>query len=320
MKSVVRAHYGSPDVLRVEDVKLPELGAGQVLVRVHAATVNRTDCGGLWGKPFVYRFFAGFPRPKYAATGTDFAGEIAAVGRGVTEFRVGDRVWGFDDNGAGSHAQYMTFDVDRAIAKIPAGVSYEHAAASAEGAHYAINFINKVKLQPGQRVLVNGATGAIGSAAVQLLKFQDVHVTAVCGPDHVERVAALGPDRVIDYTSEDFTKEDVQYDFVFDAVGKSTFGRCKSVLAPRGVYISSELGPRGQNLLFALTTPFSRGKKVIFPIPIDVKRTLLRMIELIEQGKFKPLIDRRYPIEQIREAFEYVASGQKIGNVILTFD
>lgn len=192
MKSVLRTRYGPPSVLRVEDVEMPEPGAGQVLIRVRAATVNRTDCGGLWGRPFVYRFFAGFPRPRYAATGTDFAGEVAAAGQGVTGFRSGDRVWGFDDDGAGSHAQYMTFRVDRAIAKVPDGVSYEHAAASLEGAHYAINFINKVRIQPGQSVLVNGATGAIGSAAVQPLREQGVPVTAVCGPEQVELVAGLG--------------------------------------------------------------------------------------------------------------------------------
>ena len=176
-------------------------------------------------------------------------------------------------------------------------------------------------MQSGQRVLVNGATGAIGSAAVQLLKERGVHVTAVCGPDQVERVAAaLGPDRVIDYASQDFTKEDARYDFVLDAVGKSTFGRCRRVLDPRGIYVSSELGPWGQNVWFALLAPLSNGRKVIFPFPTDVKGTIALMSRLLEEGKFQPLIDRRYPIEQIREAFEYVDSGQKIGNVILTLD
>ena len=271
---------------------------------MRATTVNRTDCGALWGRPFVYRFFVGFPRPRCAATGTDFAGDVIAVGHGVTAFQVGDRVWGFDDNVIGSHAQYMTYGADLAIAKIPSGVSYEHAVASLEGAHYAISFISKVRLQSGQRVLVNGATGAIGSAAVQLLKERGVHVTAVCGPDQVERVAAaLGPDRVIDYASQDFTKEDTRYDFVLDAVGKSTFGRCRRVLDPRGIYVSSELGPWGQNVWFALLAPLSNGRKVIFPLPTNVKGSIALMSRLLEEGKFQPLIDRRYPIEQIREAF-----------------
>ncbi len=317
MRTVYRDRYGPPEVLRVTDVDAPEPGAREVLVRVHAATVNRTDCAALWGKPFVYRFFVGFPRPTRRATGTDFAGEVIALGQGVTGFRVGDRVWGFDDHGAGSHAELMTLGEDRPIGKMPAGISYEQAAASLEGAHYAINFINKVRLKPGQRVLVNGATGAIGSAAVQLLKVEGVHVTAVCGPDHVERVAALGADRVIDYVSQDFTKEAMQYDFVFDAVGKNTFGRSKSVLSPRGIYISSELGPWWQNLPLALVTPLSGGRKVIFPVPVNVNATLTLMARLLEEGKFKPLIDRRYPLDRIREAFDYVASGQKIGNVML---
>ena len=203
---------------------------------------------------------------------------------------------------------------------MPAAASYEQAAASLEGAHYAINFINKVTLEPGQRVLVYGATGAIGSAAVQLLKNRGLHVTAVCGSAHVEQVASLGPDRVIDYMLEDFTLEDQRYDFVFDAVGKRTFGACRRVLTPHGIYISSELGPWGQNLLFALVTPFLGRQKVVFPVPVDIRGTLTLMTRLLDEGAFTPLIDRRYRLEQIREAFAYVASGQKIGNVLVTFD
>lgn len=318
MKTTYRTEYGPSEVVRIEEVDVPEPGAGQVLVRVHAATVNRTDCGALWGRPFIYRFFVGFPRPRHVATGSDFAGEIAAVGNGVSAFAVGDRVWGFDDNGAGSHAEYLVFPASGPIARMPASISFEEAAASLEGAHYAINFIDKVKLEPGQHVLVNGATGAIGSAAVQLLKARGIHVTAVCAGEHSERVRGLGAARVIDFTSEDFTKEDVQYSFVFDAVGKSTFQQCRRVLAPRGIYISSELGPGGQNIWLALLGPLSPGKKVIFPVPFDIRRTLSLMGPLVDAGQFRPLIDRRYPIERIREAFDYVQSGQKIGNVVLT--
>ncbi len=177
-----------------------------------------------------------------------------------------------------------------------------------------------MRLWQGARVLVNGGTGAIGSAAIQLLKDRGVHVTAVCGPDHVERVRALGPERVIDSSAEDFTKGEAKYDFVLDAVGKSTFGRSRSVLARRGVYISSEPGPWGQNIFLALAGPLSWGRKVIFPLPLDLKGTITHMTGLLEEGRFMPLIDRSYPMEQIREAFTYVASGQKVGNVILTMD
>jgi NADPH:quinone reductase-like Zn-dependent oxidoreductase len=287
-------------------------------MRVHAATVSRTDCGGLWGTPFVYRLFAGFPRPRHTATGSDFAGEIEAVGEGVTTFRVGDRVWGFDANGAGTHAQYATFAADKAITTIPTGVEYAQAVACVEGAHYAINFLRKLPLEPRRRALVNGATGAIGSAAVQLLKQRGLDVTAVCAAPHGELVRSLGADRVIDYRTEDFTKQAARYDFVLDAVGKSSFGACKPILNHQGIYVSSDLGPRSENLYLPLATSVLSGKRVVFPFPLDIKGSLALIRGLVEQGKFRPVIDRTYPLEEIRDAFAYVASGQKIGNVILT--
>jgi NADPH:quinone reductase-like Zn-dependent oxidoreductase len=316
MQSTVRERYGSPDVLSVADVPRPDPAAGEVLVRVHATTVNRTDCAALSGTPFIFRFFVGFPRPR-SATGSDFAGEVVAVGTGVTQFRECDRVWGFRDNGAGSHAQFLMFPATGPIAPMPVNVPYDVAAASLEGPHYAINFLNKVRLAAGQRVLVNGATGGIGSAIVQLLRPHHVHITAVCAPGHTDRIAALGADCVVDYASVDFTQENAQYDFVFDTVGKSTFGRCRRVLTPRGIYISSELGPWGQNLPLALVTLLSRGRKVVFPLPVDIKGTLALMTTLLETGAYTPLVDRRYPLDRIREAFVYVASGQKIGNVVI---
>jgi NADPH:quinone reductase-like Zn-dependent oxidoreductase len=317
MKAVHRTEYGPPDLLEVKELPTPVPGDDEVLVRVRATTVNRTDCGGLWGRPYVYRLFAGWPRPKHTATGTDFAGDVEAVGKKVTNFKPGDRVWGFNDNSAGTHAQYVTFRSSLGIAPMPAGIDYGFAAACIEGGHYALNFLDRVRLGADSRVLVNGGTGAIGSAAIQLLKAEGVHVTAVCGPDHVARVAALGADRVIDYSRQDFTREDETYDFVFDAVGKSTFGACKAILGPRGVYVSSELGPGAENLYLSLLTPLGRGKKVVFPLPVNIPRSLQRLSALVEQGKFKPLVDRTYRLDQIREAFVYVASGQKIGNVLL---
>jgi NADPH:quinone reductase-like Zn-dependent oxidoreductase len=321
MKAAFRTSYGSPDVLEVRDVPTPEPAPGEVLVRVHSTTVSRTDCGGLWGEPFVYRFFVGLPGPSRTATGCDFAGDVEAVGQGVTAFRVGDRVWGFDDNCAGTHAEYVTFSARKAIATIPPGVDYAQAVASAEGAHYAISFLRKVPAEPGRQVLVNGATGAIGSAAVQLLKHHGVHVTAVCATPHVALVTTLGADRVIDYLTHDFTKEDnAQYDFVLDAVGKSTFAACKTVLKPGGVYVSAELGPGGENVYLALLAPFvgRNRKRVLFPFPLDIKGSLAQMRDLLDQNKFRPVIDRTYRLDDIREAFTYVASGQKIGNVILS--
>lgn len=319
MKAITREKYGPPSVLSVAEIEKPTPKDNEVLINVHAATVNRTDCAVLSGKPFIIRFFTGLFKPKSRVPGTDFAGQIEAVGKDVTGFQVGDKVWGFDDNGLASNAEYMTFPEDKGIDTIPAGFSCELAAASAEGAHYAYNFINKVKLRAGQKVLVNGATGAIGSAALQFLKAQGLYVTAVCNTKNIELIKSLGADKIIDYTKEDFTQDEETYDFVFDAVGKSTFGQCKPLLNPGGVYISSELGPGAQNLFLALITPLLGGKKVVFPVPLNIRGSLEYIKKHIEEGKFKPVIDRKYPLEQIREAYEYVASGQKTGNVMLTF-
>ncbi|MFN7120172.1 MAG: NAD(P)-dependent alcohol dehydrogenase [Saprospiraceae bacterium] len=287
------------------------------MIKVYATTVNRTDCAIVTGKPFIMRFFTGLFKPTSPTPGTDFAGMIEAVGKDVTDFKVGDRVWGFDDNGLGSQAEYMTLAADKAIITIPDHITYEQAAASAEAAHYAYNFINKVNIKAGDKVMLNGATGAIGSAALQMLKNMGVTVTATCRGQHIELVKSLGTDRVINYETEDFTKDSERYHFVFDAVGKSTFSKCKPLLHPGGVYISSELGPGAQNPLLALITPLLGGKKVIFPIPLDIKRSLHFIKKLLEEGKFTPLIEKCYPLEQIAEAYQYVMRGQKVGNVVI---
>ncbi len=330
MKTVFRTHYGSPEGLAIKEVPIPKPKDNELLVRVRAATVNRTDCAGLHGRPFVYRFFAGFPGPRFVATGTDFAGDVEAIGKHVRQFKPGDRVWGLDDHGLGSHAQYLTIREDKAIEAIPNGITCEQAAASAEGAHYALNFLKKVPLKAGDKVLVIGGTGAIGSAAIQLLKHRGIDVTAVCAGPHVETVRGLGAAHVIDYLSEDFAQvltpkeEAAAFDFVFDAVGKSTFGHCKPLMKRGAVYLSSELGPGAQNIFLALAAPLlapmSSGKKVIFPVPTNLKASLAFMKSLLEQGAFTPLIERSYPIEQIKEAFGHVLSGRKIGNVLLTMD
>lgn len=318
MKAIVFTQYGPPSLLKVGEVEKPVPKSNEVLVRVHAATVNRTDCGILRARPFVLRFITGLFGPKRQTTGTDFAGAVEAVGKSVTDFAVGDKVFGFDDSGLGSHAQYLTISVDKAIASMPDKVSYAEAAASLEGVHYAYNFINKVELKAGHQVLVNGATGAIGSAALQLAKHFGAEVTAVGNTKNLALMKSLGADRVIDYLQEDFTKEAKQYDFVFDAVGKSSFGRCRPVLKPGGVYISSELGWMGQNIFYALATPLLGGKKVIFPIPLNIRRSIFLIKLLIEQGAYTPVIDKEYSLEETPEAFRYVESGQKTGNVILT--
>lgn len=320
MKTLIRTIYGSPDLIKIIDKEIPQPKNDEILIKVFAATVNRTDCGIFFGKPFIIRFFSGLFKPKMQTTGTDFSGIIVKTGKDVDLFRVGDKVWGFDDLGLSSHSQYILLSQFKPIKIIPEGLSFEEAAASPEGAHYAYNFLNKVNLKKGDKVLLNGATGAIGSAALQFLKYNDVYVTATCNTTNIELIKSLGADKVIDYTKEDFTKDIDKYDFVFDAVGKSTFAKCKPLLKDKGFYISSELGPKAQNILLALFTPIFGGKKVIFPIPTNIKRSLEFINTLIEQGKFKPLIDRIYPLEKINDAYKYVVSGNKIGNVIIKMD
>jgi len=229
---------------------------------------------------------------------------------------------GFDDNCLGSHAQYLRVSEEKPLTFIPDSVSFEAAAASMEGAHYARNGMNKVSLNAGDEVVVYGATGAIGSAAVPLLKQMGIQVTAVAAQQHHETVTALGADRVLDYIQEDWRRAlaGERFPFVFDAVGKSSFGACKQVLDDHGVYISSELGRGGQNIGYAVAAPLMRGPKVRFPLPTDIPKSLELVTSLLATGKFNPLIDRTYPLAEIRDAYEYVASGQKIGNVMLSFD
>ena len=323
MKAIVYTKYGSPDVLRVKEVEKPVPKDNEVLIKIHATTVNRTDYATIRAIPFFARIITGLFKPKKQIPGTEFAGEIEAVGKRVSSLEVGDKVFGFDDQGSKSHAQFMTIKEDKVII-IPDNISYEQAAPSSEGAHYAYNFINKVDPKKGQNVLVNGATGAIGSAAVQLLKYFDVDVTAVCATENIELVKSLKANKVIDYTKEDFTKDEQKYDFVFDTVGKSSFFKCKHLLKPGGIYISSDLGYMAQNIFLPLITPIIRpmigNKKTVFPIPTDIRGSILLIKSLIEQDKFKAVIDREFPLEKIVEAYEYVKKKKKTGNVIITVE
>jgi NADPH:quinone reductase-like Zn-dependent oxidoreductase len=321
MRAAVHTRYGPPDVVRLADVAKPTAGDHEVLVKVRATTVNRTDCGFLSGKPWFVRFFSGIRKPKATVLGCEFAGVIEAVGTGVASFAVGDHVFGFSEWRFGGQAEYLTMPEDDSIATMPANVTFDEAACSTEGSHYALSAITKAKIVSGRRVLVNGATGAIGSAAVQLLKRLGVVVTAVCATEHVELVRGLGADRVIDYTAEDFTKDGQTYDLVLDAVGKSSFGRCKRLLTPRGIYVSSDLGFLAQNPILAITTPLFGGRRVLFPIPPKYDQARVRGFkQMLEAGEFRPVIDRRYPLDQIVEAYRYVETGQKIGNVVIDVD
>lgn len=318
MKAALHYRYGPPDVLEIREVKKPIPRDNEVLIRVYAATFNRTDCAIVSAKPFIMRFTTGVIKPVNPISGTDFAGDIEAVGDSVTAFKVSDKVFGFDDGGVSSHAHYMTISENKALGVMPDNISYEQAAASLEGFHYAYNFINKVNLNKGDNVLVIGATGAIGSAAVQLAAYYGADISGVCRGEDFELVKSLGAEKLFDYTVEDFTISNEKYNFIFDSVGKSSFLKCKPLLQPGGIYISSELGWLAQNIFFALMKPIIGNKKVIFPLPTNIKATIELIKKLIEQGKFKAVIDREYPLEEIADAYEYALSGQKTGNVIIT--
>ena len=318
MKASVHTKYGSPDVLRLTEVDRPFPKDNEVLIRVRATTVNRTDCGFLRAEPFFVRVVSGLLRPKATILGSELAGEVEVAGKDVTSFKPGDQVFGLTGMHFGAHAEYVCLPEDAAIATKPVNMEYEEAAAVCDGAMLAIAFIRWADLQAGQRVLVNGADGSIGSAAVQLATYYGARVTAVCNTKNLELMSSLGAVAVIDYTREDFTKCGPEFDAVFDAVGRSSFRRCKDLLKPGGVYLSSELGFLAQNPLLALWTPGVGGKRIKFPLPKVTKKDVCFFRELVEAGKYKAVIDRRLPLERIVEAYRYVETGQKTGNLVIT--
>ncbi len=317
MKAIICTEYGSPEVARLAEVEKPIPKDNEVLIKIHATTVNRTDCGFRSAEYFIIRLFSGLFRPKNQILGSEFAGEIEAIGKNVTSFHINDKVFGYNDSRFGAHAEYIVMAEDDSITTMPENTTYEEAAPITEGAHYALCDIKAAKIRAGQNILINGATGAIGSSAVQLVKYLGADVTAVCNTKNVDLVKSLGADVVIDYTKEDFTKLDQKFDVVFDAVGKSSFGKCKGLLTKRGVYMSTELGYMSQNPFLAIVTPVFGGKKVLFPLPTISKQDVVFLKELVENGKFRPVIDRYYTLEQIVEAYRYVETGQKTGNVII---
>jgi NADPH:quinone reductase-like Zn-dependent oxidoreductase len=314
VRAVVHDRYGPPDVLRVEDVDRPVPKDDQVLVRVHATTVTRSDCGWRSGKPFISRFFTGVARPKRRILGTEFSGVVETVEAAVTEFTVGDRVFGASVFGA--HAEFVSVRASSAVAHMPAGMSFEEAAAVCDGAILALNAMRPVNVRPGVKMLVYGASGAIGTAGVQLAKHFGADVTAVCDTRHIELVRSLGADRVIDYTRDDFRRSGETYDVIFDAVGKQKFRRCKGSLKPGGVYLPTD---GWENFAMALWTARIGDKKVRAAIPPRyTKEYVLLLKELIEAGKYRAVIDRSYPLEDVVDATRYVETGQKTGNVVLT--
>lgn len=318
MRAAVNTKYGPPEVVSIMEIDKPVPGDQELLIKVFATTVNRTDCGFRSAEYFISRFWSGILKPNNQVLGNEFAGVIESIGKDVKSFKIGDKVFGYNDSTFGAHAEYLKIPENGAVAHMPANISFEEAAPITEGAHYALCDIRAAKLKRGQQILVNGATGAIGSAAVQLAKYFGAEVTAVCHTKHVQIVRSLGAKMVIDYAKEDFTKLGENFDVIFDAVGKSSFGKCKPLLKPKGIYMSTELGKMSQNPFLALLTPLLGGKKVLFPIPSINKEDVILLKELVEAGHFKPVIDRSYSLDQIVDAYQYVETGQKTGNVIIT--
>lgn len=316
MRAVLCRKYGTPDVLHLEEVERPTPKNDEVLIKVHAATVNRTDCGFRGAEFFITRIFTGLLRPKHMILGMELAGEVVAIGSDVAEFVVGDSVFGITTFGA--HAEYICLKESAAVAKKPINVTFEQAAAVCDGGILALAGLKHADLHKGRRILIYGASGSIGTAAVQLAKYFGADITAVCSTKNLELVKSLGANEVIDFTHEDFTKNGERYDAIFDAVGKQSFRRCRRSMMPDGIYIESDTGFLFHVPLLALLTRWIGKKKVVLLLPKNTKANVIFLKELIETGQYRAVIDRRYPLEQVVDATRYVETEQKTGNVVLT--
>lgn len=329
MKAITFTEYGSPAVLKLNDVEKPTPKINEVLIRIHATSLN---VGDLWARnfkaitpgkfsmPFLFwlpaRMFFGWSKPKVNILGSEFSGEVEAVGSDVKRFKKGDRVFGYRGQSMGANAEYLCVSESGMIAPMPANMTYEEAAAIPYGALTALSLLRKVNIQPGQKVLVNGASGGIGSAAVQLAKHFGAHVTGVCSTPRVDFVKSIGADKVIDYTKEDFTQNGETYDLILDIMNKSSFARCKDSLTPTGVYLLASF--KMKQVFQMVWTSMTGGRKVICALSEEKPADLVIIKDLAEAGKIKAIIDKRYPLEQTAEAHRYVEKGHKKGNIVIT--
>ncbi len=318
MKASVNTRYGPPEVLQIQDVPKPIPKDDEVLVKIHATTVNRTDCGFRRPEYLLVYLFSGIFKPKNKVLGTEFAGEIESIGKNISSFKIGDAVFGIRTFKFGTHAEYVCMKETGSIVHKPNNLTFQEAAAVCEGMMLAINYVRRIKYTGETKILINGTTGSIGSAALQLAKYYGAEVTAVCNTKNIDLIKSLGADHIVDYQKEDFTKLKDSFDVVLDAVGKSSFFKTKKILKVGGTYYSSELGYMAQNLFLPLLTPIFSLKKVKFPIPTDNKKDMLFFKKLIEEGHYKPIIDRVYPLDEIVEATKYVETGEKTGNVVIS--
>ena len=319
MKAVVQDRYGPPEVLRIEEVERPEPKDDELLIRVRASTVTQTDTHARRADLFFWRLVFGLRRPRWRTLGVELAGEVEAVGAAVREYKVGDEVFGQPSSFFGAHAEYICVSERAALAHKPAAMSFDEAAAVCDGASQALGTLRQADVQAGRRLVIYGASGSLGTAAVQLAKHFGAHITAVCGTDHVELVRSLGADEVIDYRQQDFTKNGQTYDAIIDAVGKYSFRRGRRSLRPGGVYVATDGGRfLLETIILLVATRWIGSKRVRSGIGRRIKQDILFLKELIEAGEFRAVVDRRYPMDQAVEAHRYVETWHKAGNVVLT--
>jgi len=329
MKAVVYTEYGTPDVLKVKEIEKPTPKDNEILIRVHATSVN---IGDLWARnfkaispskfsmPFPFwlpaRLYFGVSKPNVRVLGSEFSGKVESAGKNVKSFKAGDSVFGYRGQSLGANAEYLCVSENSLVTHKPANISYEEAATIPYGALTALSLLRTVKIQKRQKVLINGASGGIGSAALQLAKYYGAEVTAVCSTPRLGFVKSLGADKVIDYTKEDFTKNGETYDLIFDIMNKSSFEKCKDSLAPKGVYLLASF--KMKQVFQMMRTAKSDGKKVICAMSSEKLEDLIFIKELVEAGKIKAIVDKRYPMERTAEAHQYIESGNKKGSVIVT--
>jgi NADPH:quinone reductase-like Zn-dependent oxidoreductase len=316
VRAAVHDRYGPPEVVSIRDVPVPSAMLDELVVEVHATTVNRTDCHYRAGSPLPMHLLTGLVHPKPKIWGCEFSGRVASVGNAVSEFSVGDRVFGYVEGRFGAHAEYLAIKADRLVTRIPEHCSYVEAAPMTEATHYALSHLEHAGVTTDTELLVYGASGGIGSAAVQLAKSAGARVTAVCATDGLEMVTSLGADRVIDYTATDFTDGDTRYDVVLDAWGMLSFRRCARIMKPRSTFMSTGPGPHLQNLFLPFTRRFA-SKRVLFRPPRFDRATLDRFAAMLGSGQLRAPIDRSYPLDQIVDAYRFVESGRKLGNVVI---
>lgn len=310
MKAIINTEYGSADVLKLQEIEKPTPKPNEVLVKIYGTTVNRTDTGLRSAEYFISRLFTGLFKPRFHTLGSEFAGIIEQIGENVKSFKVGDEIFGLSTSNFGTHAEYLAIPESASIALKPKNLTFYEAACIGEGPYLALNYLEKFKIDKTTKILINGTSGSIGSSGVQLVKYFGAEVTAVTDTKNIALAKTLGADFVVDYTKEDFTNTDKKFDLVFDAVGKSSFFKCKKLLKENGTYFSTELGYLSQNVYLPLFT-----KKIIFPIPKDTKEQVEFFKDLAEKGHLHAIIDRQYTLEEVAEAHRYVEKGMKVGSV-----